>query len=131
MNNDEQEIRHVVVTWMRATKMGDVDTVLSLMTDDAIFLLPGQSPMRKTDFEATSRAQAGKNAPMIDGNSDIKEIQICGDWAFMWSELEVTVTLPNDAQPIVRSGPTLTIFKKENGKWLLARDANMVAVKSN
>ena len=26
--------------------------------------------------------------------------------------------------PVTRAGNTLTIFKKENGKWLLARDAN-------
>ena len=27
---------------------------------------------------------------------------------------------------IVRAGHTLTIFTKQNGKWLLTRDANML-----
>lgn len=30
---------------MAATKVGDVDTALSLMTDDVVFLVPGRPPM--------------------------------------------------------------------------------------
>ncbi len=46
MDRDEQEIRQLVVTWMAATKAGDIDTVLSLMAEDVVFLVPGQAPMR-------------------------------------------------------------------------------------
>ena len=41
MQDDEQQIRELVATWMAATKAGDVDTVLGLMTDDVVFLMPG------------------------------------------------------------------------------------------
>ena len=41
MQSDEQEIRQLVSTWMAASKAGDVDTVLSLMADDVVFLMPG------------------------------------------------------------------------------------------
>ncbi len=37
-------IRDLVATWMAASKAGDLETVLSLMTDDAIFVVPGQKP---------------------------------------------------------------------------------------
>jgi uncharacterized protein (TIGR02246 family) len=131
MSSDEEAIRQVVATWMQASKAGDVETVLSLMTDDVIFLLPGQPVMRKADFAASSRAQFSEGAPQVDGHSDIQEIQISGEMAFMWSQLRVVVTPPGDAKQIVRSGPTLTIFKKQNGKWLLARDANMLMVISS
>lgn len=131
MNSDEKEIRQLVSTWMAATKAGDVETVLSLMTDDVVFLIAGQPVMRKADFATASRAQSVKDAPTIDGHSDIQEIQICGDWAFMWSQLRIVITPPGGAKQIVRSGPTLTIFRKQNGKWLLARDANMLTVVPN
>jgi uncharacterized protein (TIGR02246 family) len=42
MQDDEQELRQLVSTWMAATKAGDVETVLSLMADDAVFLVPPQ-----------------------------------------------------------------------------------------
>ena len=43
--SDEQEIRHLVAMWMAATKAGDVETVLSLMAEDVVFLRPGHRPM--------------------------------------------------------------------------------------
>jgi uncharacterized protein (TIGR02246 family) len=127
MNSDEKEIRQLVSTWMTATKAGDVDTVLSLMTADVVFLIAGQPVMRKADFAAAARAQSNSKAPQIDGASDIQEIQIFNDWAFTWAKLKVVVT-PDSAAPITRAGHTLTIFRKQNGKWLLARDANMLTV---
>jgi ketosteroid isomerase-like protein len=66
----------------------------------------------------------------IDGQSDIKEIQIHGDWAWMRSHLKVTITRPNE-KPMTRSGYTLTILKKHPaGQWQLHRDANLLAPQS-
>jgi uncharacterized protein (TIGR02246 family) len=127
MPNDEQEIRQLVSTWMAASRAGDVDTVLSLMADDAVFLVPGQPVMRKADFAAAARAQARGDAPQFDGSSEIQEIQILGDWAFMWAKLTVVATPPGGAEPVKRAGHTLTILKKQAGRWVLARDANMLA----
>lgn len=126
MESDEPEIRQLVSTWMAATKAGDVEAVLSLMADDVVFLMPGQPVMRKADFAAAARAQLGQERPRFDGTSEIQEIKILGDWAFMWTKLTVVVT-PPDAKPMTRAGPTLSILKKQNGKWVLARDANMLA----
>jgi uncharacterized protein (TIGR02246 family) len=127
MHSDEQEIRQLVSTWMAASKAGDVETVLSLIADDAVFLLPGQAVMRKADFAVAARAQSGQNAPQFNGSSEIQEIKILGDWAFMWSKLTVIVTQPGGVQSTTRAGHTLSILKKQNGKWVLARDANMLA----
>jgi uncharacterized protein (TIGR02246 family) len=126
VSDDEKQIRALVATWMDATKAGDVDTVLSLMADDAVFLLPGGKLMRKADFAAAAQAQAGGGAPHIDGQSEIQEIRVIGDWAFMWTHLTVVVT-PTGGQTMTRAGHTLTILNKRNGKWLLARDANLLA----
>jgi len=126
MSNDEQQIRQLVTTWMAATRAGDVDSVLSLMTEDAIFLTPGRPPMDKAGFAAAARAQAGLDGPRFDGTSEIHEIKLLGDWAFMWTRLSVVVTPPHGAPPLTRAGHTLTILNKQNGKWLLARDANLL-----
>jgi uncharacterized protein (TIGR02246 family) len=126
MQSDEQEIRQLVSTWMAASKAGDVETVLSLMAEDVVFLVPGQPPMRKTDFADAARAQSGHGGPRFDGTSEIQEIKILGDWAFMWTKLTIVVTPPG-GKPMTRAGHALSILKKENGKWVLARDANMLA----
>jgi uncharacterized protein (TIGR02246 family) len=125
MQDDEQEIRQLVATWLTATKAGDVDQVLSLMTDDVVFLVPGQPVMRKADFAAAARTPSGQAAPRIDAVSDIQELRVLGDWAFMRTRLTVTVTPPGGAS-MTRAGHTLTILNKQQGRWLLARDANLL-----
>ncbi|HET7523629.1 MAG TPA: SgcJ/EcaC family oxidoreductase [Acidimicrobiales bacterium] len=127
MPSDEQEIRQLVATWMTATKAGDVQTVLSLMADDVVFLVPGQPVMRKADFAAAATAQSGPTAPRIEGSSEIQEVKVLGEWAFMWTQLTVVATPPDGSPSTTRSGHTLSILKKENGRWVLARDANLLA----
>lgn len=126
MMNDEDQIRALVQTWQSATKAGDIDTVLSLMTEDVVFLVPGREPMRKAEFEALSRTPLDGPRPQFDGKSEIKEVQVSGDWAFIWTNLSVTVTPPG-GDPIERAGHTLTVFRRVHGKWLLARDANLLS----
>lgn len=126
MQTDEQEIQQLIATWMAATKAGDVETVLGLMTEDVVFLVPGRSPMGKVEFGALSTVPVGQAAPRIDGTSEIQEIQVLGDWAFLWTRLKVVVTPPGEGAPMVRAGHTLSVLKKEKGRWLLARDANLL-----
>ena len=125
VDDDEREIRHVVVTWMEATRAGDVDQVLELMTDDVVFLVAGRPPMiGKAAFAAASRAHR-EQAVEFDGKSDAREISIHGDVAFMWARLTVVASSPDHAAS-VRQGYTLSVFRKEHGVWRLARDANML-----
>ncbi len=127
MQTDDQQIRALVATWMAATKSGDVETILGLMTEDAVFLIPGKPAMRKSEFAAAAKAQATGDAPTFDGASEIQEVQVFGDWAFMWSKLTVIATPPGGGAKSTRSGHTLTVFHRESGRWLLARDANLLA----
>jgi uncharacterized protein (TIGR02246 family) len=127
MQNDEQEIGNLVSTWMAATKAGDIETVLSLMAEDVVFLVAGQSPMiGKSTFSAAAKTLSDDEAPQFDGTSEIQEIKVLGDWAYMWTKLAVVVTPPGGAPSIARAGHTLSILRKEIGKWVLARDANML-----
>jgi uncharacterized protein (TIGR02246 family) len=128
MQNDEKEIRKFVETWISASKAGDLETVLSLMTDDVVFLTPGQPPMiGKEAFAAASKAQSERPFE-LSALSDIQEIQVLDGWAYMWTNLSVTVTPTKGGQRIRRAGHTLSILKKQGGKWLLARDANLLTV---
>lgn len=126
MPTDEQQIRHLLDTWHAATKAGDVDTVLDLMTDDALFLVPGRPPMDRAEFARLSRVAPGSPRPHFESTIDIREIHVEGDLAYLWSRLAVTVTPPGGA-PLERAGHTLTIFRRVAGRWLLARDANLLA----
>ena len=123
MTDDQYAIRDLVETWMTASRTADLATVMSLMADDAIFLVPGRKPFGKQEFAAASQAMKDVR---VDGRSDIEELEVLGDWAYLRSRLEVTVTTPG-GQALRRSGYTLTILRKTaDGRWVLARDANLL-----
>jgi len=44
----------------------------------------------------------------------------------MWTKLTVVVTPTGGGPSMTRSGHTLSVLKKRQGKWVLARDANML-----
>ena len=123
MSDDERAIRELIATWMAATKAGDHDTVLGLMTDDVVFMVPGREPFGKAAFAAATKSMQGL---AIDGASDIVELRVLGDWAYLRNRLSVTVTPPGGS-PKTRSGYALTVLRKEpDGTWRLARDANLL-----
>jgi uncharacterized protein (TIGR02246 family) len=125
VQNDEQAIRELVTTWLSATKTGDTERVLSLMAEDVVFLIPGKPPMRGR--AAFAAAQAGLEHVDIDATSEIQEIKVFGEWAYLWTKLSVVVTSKKGGAPNKRAGNTLSILQKQAGRWVIFRDANMLA----
>lgn len=125
ISSDDNAIRDLVATWLRASKARDNDTVLSLMAEDVVFLQPGQPPMRgRAGFTAAQKAMANVD---IDATSEIQEIRILGDWAYCWNRLTVVVTPRDGAAPIKRAGDVLSLLQKQEGRWVIVRDANMLS----
>ena len=123
MTDDERAIRDLVATWMKASETGDVETVLSLMADDAIFMVPGREPFGKDTFRVTSETMKSLR---LTGTSDIRELKVHGDWAYIRNYIEITIK-PPDGAAMRRTGYTLSILRKQSdGKWVLWRDANLV-----
>lgn len=124
MTNDERAIRELIATWMAASQAGDTETVLGLMTDDVIFMVPGREPFGKEAFAAASQAMKGVR---MEGTNDIRELNVLGEWAYLRSHIAMTMTPPGGA-PMRRAGYTLTILRKgADGRWRLARDANLLS----
>jgi uncharacterized protein (TIGR02246 family) len=123
MSPDERAIRHLISTWIAATKAGDLDTVLGLMSDDVVFMVPGRA-FGKDEFAAAFRAMKGMD---FEGKSEILEIEVWKESAWCRTHLTVAITPPNG---IIRrrSGYTLSILRKnEEGKWVISRDTNLLA----
>ena len=126
MSTDEQAIRSAVQTWMEASAAGDLPRVLPLMDEDVVFIGPGRPPMRgRQAFAAASKSMAGK--VRVEGRSDIQEIRVSGDWAYVWTQLTITMRPTDGGTPVHRSGPGLSVWRKTaDGSWVMFRDANMV-----
>jgi uncharacterized protein (TIGR02246 family) len=89
MADEKRAVRDMVATWMKASEAGDLSTVLSLMADDVIFMTPDREPFGKDAFRASSEAMKGVS---LRGTSDIREIEVLGDWAYIRNYIDVTLT---------------------------------------
>jgi uncharacterized protein (TIGR02246 family) len=122
--DDERAIRALVDRWMQASVDNDLDTVLGLMTDDVVFEVPGKEPFGKEGFAANSRARGDAR---VEGTSDIAELQVNGDWAFLRNHLRIAVISPDGTATHRMSGYTLTLLRRESdGEWRIMRDANLL-----
>jgi len=50
MGSDERVIREVQTAWIDAVNAGDLERLLTLMTDDVVFLNPGRTSLGRDGF---------------------------------------------------------------------------------
>lgn len=125
MTEDEQAIRELVHAWTNANEVGDVATMLSLVTDDVVFMVPGCDPLGRELLEAARPT----SSVQVEGINEIVELQVLSGWAFTRNRIDVTVT-PASGEAVHLSGSTLAFFRQEaDGRWRLARHANMLTTK--
>jgi uncharacterized protein (TIGR02246 family) len=126
MGGDEEAIRDLVALWHRATASSDVDTVLSLMSEDVVFLVAGKPPMRgRAAFEQGLRQLLTTHR--IESNGDIQEIVVSGALAYSWTNLRIQITPLTGGVGVTREGSALSILRKrDDGAWVVVRDANLL-----
>jgi uncharacterized protein (TIGR02246 family) len=123
VHDEEQAIRQLVDTWLTASENGDLNTMLTLMADDVVFMVPGREPFGKEEFVQNYKQMRGVK---LTTKSDIQEIKVLGEWAWMRNHLRVTFT-PADGSPTTHSGYVLTILgKTSDDRWVITRDANLL-----
>ena len=127
MSIDERQIRDLYATWRNAMLEEDLEAVLALVADDAVFLVPGQPPVRgKQQFAQLFEVARGQFR--MEFQSEFDEISLHDGWAYVCSRLAVAMTPKSGGTPVQRAGHTLTILRKrDDGRWAVARDANLLA----
>jgi len=125
--DDEQAIRHVIAAWLEATRKGDVDAILPLMTEDVVFLLPGQPPMTGRDSFADNMRKMVRTHRIVP-DSVVEEVVVSGDMAYSRTRLELRVEPLAGGVAMRRAGHTLSVFRRNAAEqWQIARDANLLA----
>jgi uncharacterized protein (TIGR02246 family) len=126
MVTDEQAIRDIQAAWLEATQRGDLARIQSLMADDIVFLTPGRPPFGREAFAAAF--QAGLGQARMEGRAEFEEVVVVGTVAYARGRLSLVVTPVADGEPKRLAGYTLSVFRKlPTGRWVLARDANLLS----
>jgi uncharacterized protein (TIGR02246 family) len=119
--DDTRQIRQLVDSWIAASKAHDLPALMGMMTDDVVFMTPGRAPFGKTEFAADVERTKGV---AIDARAEVQEIEVFGPRAYV--RVRVELTSPGQAPKRV-SGYAMSVLRKEaDGRWRIARDANLV-----
>ena len=122
--DDEAAIRGLLKNWRAAIQAGDYGAAVDLMTDDAVFLRAGQPPLARANFAAAA-LQRPCSSPMVEFTGHIQELRIDRSIAYMWADISISTRSSRWAPLVMKRGNSLAVFRKESGKWLLARSADM------
>ena len=120
---DERQIRKLIESWIAASNARDLPALMDMMTDDVVFMTPGRAPFGKAEFAADSQRM---KSVAIDARAQVQELEIFGPRAYIRNHIQVELT--SQGQPPRRvSGYAMSILRKDNdGRWRIARDANLV-----
>lgn len=109
--------------YVAAINSNDLGQLLDMLTDDVVFLAPGEPPY------------VGKAAllPWLEGylaayrthwDKPVHEFVVNGDWAFERYSYRSTDTPLAGGEPVVDTGWGLLIYRRgTDGQWRVARDA--------
>ena len=126
MGPEEREIREVHSTWIDAVTTGDLNCLLTLMTDDVVFLNPGQSPLGRDGFSANF--SAAHQQVRLRCISELEEVVVVGPVAYARSRDSLSVTPRAGGETMRLAGDRLTVYRRQpDGRWLLARDAHTLS----
>lgn len=123
MAHDEQAIRLVHSSWIDAVNAGDLARLSTLMTDDVVFLTPGQAPVDRASF--ASNFSLGHQQARIRCSSELEEVVVVGDVAYTRSQDALSVASRAGGEETRLAGYRITVYRRQgDGRWLLARDAH-------
>jgi len=129
MTEDETEalaaIRELHAKDIKASKVRDFETLLSLWTEDGVLLEPGKKPtmgIEAIKAYMNEQQEASKAYTIKKYEHRWEEIKVVGNWAFEWGFFEAVAEMIASGEVIEQRGKFLRVLKKQkDGSWKVAR----------
>jgi uncharacterized protein (TIGR02246 family) len=110
---------------MAAAKIHDINTLITLMTDDGILLPPGQEPIRGRDAIwkfMKEQLPENQNYEITEYVQHFEEVKIIGDWAYEWATFHGTYHLKSGGPDLYERSRLFRILRRQpDGSWKVAR----------
>lgn len=115
------EIAHTFDTWRTAVRAGDLDTLVTLMTEDGEFWTHSQPALKGRDALRAAFTPI-LAAYELDQGFDCEEILVEGDLAFVRGTERNRVTPVDGGEPMVQLQRAFSVLLRgKDGVWRFAR----------
>jgi uncharacterized protein (TIGR02246 family) len=107
-----------------AAKINDVETLVSLWTDDGVLLQPRSEPVvGAAAIRKLLKQQKQQSAGIITlaYQENWKERRILGEEAYEWGEISVTAMLPDGKEATQTVYAIRVLRRQQDGSWKVAR----------
>jgi uncharacterized protein (TIGR02246 family) len=110
---------------IEASKAWDVETLVSLWTDDIVSIPQDGKPVIGKEANRNSLLklkEASRDVDIVEYNLSFNEVKVIGDWAYEWGTFSGTVR-PKDGGEVSQSnGKLFRVLKRDaDGSWRVAR----------
>ena len=108
-----------------ASKAWDVETLVSLWTDDIVSIPQDGNPVIGKEANRNlllKLKQASSDIDIVEYDLSFKEVKITGDWAYEWGTFSGTVKSKAGGEVSKSSGKLFRVLKRDaDGSWKVAR----------
>jgi len=120
---DIEAIKNLTDEYDAAVNSGDLDSWVSLFTDDAV-RMPPNSPALVGKDAIRSVMQSSFEKYTFDIKETAEEVIVCGDWAFVRGTYTYTITPKAGGEPGPRHiGKWVAFHKRQlDGSWKIYRN---------
>jgi uncharacterized protein (TIGR02246 family) len=122
MQDDKEVIRQFTTQWIAAVNTKDIPKLLSMLTEDVVFLPPGFPALRgKRSVEAMYNAFFPQ-FKSVEQTVVMEEVEVDGDWAFSWGTEKFVLVPERGGPPVEMQSRGLSILRRQpGGSWKFAR----------
>ncbi|UCG33482.1 MAG: SgcJ/EcaC family oxidoreductase [Phycisphaerales bacterium] len=107
--------------WRNGWLAGDADALAALYADDPV-LMPQSQPEVVGKEAIRSLYQSVFEEYTVQGDGELLEVEVAGDWAFYRSTYRLKATPKAGGEPIEDTGKSLFIVRRQpDGSWKIAR----------
>jgi len=126
-NQDDAELGKIIELEHRdaeAARSNDVDTLISLWTDDGVLLMPGANPVvGKPSIRRLLETQKLESAAIktVSYDEDWRERRTHGNAAWEWGSISVSFQLPDGRRVSQKAFMLRVLSRQPDGTWKFAR----------
>ena len=123
LKTEQEAIKHFVEQMVSMFNKGDVEGLLTIMTENAVIMPPNEPKISGKEAIGSWTKSFFDPFENYHLSCSLEEVQVAGTWAFILGHFTLTLTPKGGGEVIDETSKFIDILEQQpNGDWKLARE---------